>query len=353
MTITSLDNFGHASGSISMSELRDYYGQTGAVSLNADLNGGTNPVPSDLPASGLATSFSNYRSKNRILRKKGTTETKASGTSWSPAQSGCVQYNVYVLGAGGSGGGHSTDSGREKVASGGAAGGTAFRRYSVQDHSITSATVSIGSGAAGVSYTAGSGTVISGNNGGTTSFNPNGSGTTISATGGSRGFGGRQGEIDATVTATLPVGENSSATTIGAWGTCPASLGGSGSGGESNYTGGKGPGLTIGGDGSSATGGGSPNLGSGGVDGSTAAGSGYVKGATTGAPTKPSEWGSDVSVTFQGGAGVQHSSGAAGASDAGINYGAGSGGSASEVGAGSTGAGSSGAIFVTYYEINT
>ena len=353
MTITSLDNFGHASGSISMSELRDYYGQTGAVSLNADLNGGTNPVPSDLPVSGVATSFSNYRSKNRILRKKGTTETKASGTSWSPAQSGCVQYNVYVLGAGGSGGGHSTDSGREKVASGGAAGGTAFRRYSVQDHSITSATVSIGSGAAGVSYTAGSGTVISGRNGGTTSFNPNGSGTTISATGGSRGFGGRQGEIDATVTATLPVGENSSATTIGAWGTCPASLGGSGSGGESNYTGGKGPGLTIGGDGSSATGGGSPNLGSGGVDGSTAAGSGYVKGATTSAPTKPSEWGSDVSVTFQGGAGVQHSSGAAGASDAGINYGAGSGGSASEVGAGSTGAGSSGAIFVTYYEINT
>ena len=353
MTITSLDNFGHASGSISMSELRDYYGQTGAVSLNADLNGGTNPVPSDLPVSGVATSFSNYRSKNRILRKKGTTETKASGTSWSPAQSGCVQYNVYVLGAGGSGGGHSTDSGREKVASGGAAGGTAFRRYSVQDHSITSATVSIGSGAAGVSYTAGSGTVISGRNGGTTSFNPNGSGTTISATGGSRGFGGRQGEIDATVTATLPVGENSSATTIGAWGTCPASLGGSGSGGESNYTGGKGPGLSIGGDGSGATGGGSPNLGSGGVDGSTAGGSGYVKGSTTGAPTKPSEWGSDVSVTFQGGAGVQHSSGAAGASDAGINYGAGSGGSASEVGAGSTGAGSSGAIFVTYYEINT
>ena len=45
MTITSLDNFGHASGSISMSELRDYYGQSGSVSLNADLNGGTNPVP--------------------------------------------------------------------------------------------------------------------------------------------------------------------------------------------------------------------------------------------------------------------------------------------------------------------
>ena len=353
MTITSLDNFGHASGSISMSELRDYYGQSGSVSLSGDLSGSSNPVPSSLPSSGSALAFSNYRSANRILKKKGTTETKASGSSWSPAQSGCVQYNVYAVGGGGSGGGHSTDSGREKVASGGGAGGTAFRRYSVQDHSITSATISIGSGGTGTSYPASSGSVRSGHNGGNTIFNPNGSGTTISATGGSRGFGGRQGAIDATVTSTLPVGENSTSTTIGAWGTVPASLGGSGSGGESNYTGGNGPGFSIGGDGSGATGGGSPNLGSGGVNGSTISTGGYAKGATTGAPTKPSEWGSDVSVTFQGGAGVQHSSGAAGASDAGNNYGAGSGGSASEGGAGSSASGSSGAIFVTYYEVNT
>ena len=455
MTITSLDNFGHASGSISMSELRDYYGKSGSVSLGLNISGTDTAVPSNVPLYTQTLSFSDYRSKNRILRKKGTTETKASGTFWSPIQSGCVQYNVYVVGAGGSGGGHSTDSGREKVASGGAAGGTAFRRYSVQDDltSVTSsftqvqivltsgstaakvrflvapssintgdtveitnltsqpsaftslgvdittlnntsqtvtdadsvndfvevdltlssgaggsialtgsasgsitvngASISVGAGGSSVSYSAGIGTVISGRNGGTTSFNPTGSGVTISATGGSRGFGGRQGAIDATVTTTLPVGQASSATTIGAWGTCPASLGGSGSGGENNYTGGKGPGLSLGGNGSGSTGGGSPNLGSGGVNGSTAGGSGYAKGSTTGAPTKPSEWGSDVSATFQGGAGVQHSSGAAGASDAGTNYGAGSGGSASESGAGSTGSGSNGAIFVTYYEINT
>ncbi len=454
MTITSLDNFGHASGSISMSELRDYYGQSGAVSLNADLNGGSNPVPSSLPASGATTSFSNYRSKNRILKKKGTTETKSSGTFWSPAQSGCVQYNVYVLGGGGSGGGHSTDSGREKVASGGAAGGTAFRRYSVPDDitSVTSsftqvqivltsgstaakvrflvapsdiitgdivaitnltsqpsaftslgvdvttlnntsqtvtdadsvnnfvevdltlgsgaggsialtgsasgsltingASISIGAGGGGVVYSGGSGTVLSGRNGGPTSFNPTGSGATISATGGSRGFGGRQGAIDATITASLPVGESSSSTTIGAWGTCPASLGGSGSGGESNYTGGNGPGLSLGSDHSGATGGGSPDLGSGGVNGSTASGSGYAAGNRTAAPTKPSEWGSDVSNTFQGGFAVQHSSGSAGG--AGNGYlGAGGGGSASENGSGTTGAGSSGAVFVTYYELNT
>jgi len=353
MTITSLDNFGHASGSISMSELRDYYGQSGAVSLNANFNGGTNPVPDDLPASGATTSFSNYRSKTRILRKKGTTETKASGTSWSPAQSGCVQYNVYVLGGGGSGGGHSTDAGREKVASGGGGGGTAFRRYSVQDHSITSATISIGAGGSGVSYPASSGAAISGFNGGTTTFNPDGSGTTISATGGLRGFGGRQGLLTDTVTTTLPVGEGSTSVSQGAWGQCASSVGGTGSGGESNYTGGIGTGFNIGGDQSASSGGGSPNLGSGGHNGTTVSAAGYSKGATTTAPTKPSEWGSDVSATFQGGAGVQHSSGAAGASDAGTNYGAGSGGSASESGAGSTGAGSSGGIFVTYYEVNT
>lgn len=354
MTITSVDTIGISSGTaISMSELRTYFGQSGSVSLNATFNGGTNPVPSSLPGSGAETSFSDYYDTNRILKKKGTTETKTSGTSWSPAQTGCVQYNVYVLGGGGSGGGASTDSGREKVASGAGAGGVAFRRYSTKEHSITSATIAIGAGATGISYSASSGVANSGRNGGTTSFNPDGSGTTISATGGSRGFGSRQGTAGDTPDTTGIPGENSTGTLGGQWGGCAESAGGTGSGGESNYTGGNGTGFSIGGDASAASGGGSPNLGSGGVNGSTVSQSGYAKSATTGAPTKPSEWGSDVTVTFQGGAAVQHSSGAAGASDAGNNYGAGSGGSASESGAGSTGDGSQGAIFVTYYEINT
>lgn len=355
MTITSLDNFGHASGSISMSELRDYYGQTGAVSLNADLNGGANPVPSSLPASGATTSFSNYRSKNRILRKKGNTilNHSGAGTTWTPFYSGCVQYNVYVVGGGGSGGGHSTDSGREKVASGGGGGGTAFRRYSVQDHGITSATVTWGSQAAGVSYAASSGAVISGNNGGDITFNPNGSGATISATGGSRGFGGRQGLLTDTVTSTAPVGEASTSTSHGAWGQCASSVGGTGSGGENNYTGGIGTGFNVGSDQSRASGGGGPNLGSGAPNGEIASGSGYVKGATTSAPTYPTEWGTDIANNqFLGGAGVQHSSGAAGASDAG-GYGSGSGGSASESGAGSSRFAGAPVNVITYYEINT
>jgi len=349
MTIASLDNFGHASGAISMSELRTYYGRSGAVSLSGSLSGSSSSVPSSLPSSGSTISISNFRSKNRILKKKGTTQTKASGSSWTPAQSGCVQYNVYVVGGGGSGGGHSTNSSREKVATGGAAGGTAFRRYSVQDHGITSASISIGGGAAGISYPADIGYVISGRNGGTTTFNPDGSGATISASGGSRGFGGRQGLVDEAVTSTSPVGSASTSTSQSDWGQCASSKAGTGSGGENNYTGGRSVGLDVGGDDEFARGGGSPNLGSGGKNGETGDG---ANSAQTDAPTKPSEWGSDVSATFRGGFAACDNNGAAGASQAGSNYGAGSGGSAGESGAGSTGNGSSGAIFVTYYEIN-
>ena len=326
-----------------MSELRSYYGRSGAVSLSGSLSGSTGPVPSSLPSSGSAISVSNFRSKNRILRKKGSTQTITSGSSWSPAQSGCVQYNVYAVGGGGSGGGHSTDSGREKVASGGGAGGAAFRRYSVQDHGVTSASIGIGGGAAGVSYPASSGYAISGRNGGTTTFNPNGSGATIYAYGGSRGFGGRQ---------TSSIGEASTTTNISSWGTCSGSSGGGAAGGENNYSGGAGPALSVGGDQSSASGGGSPNLGSGGKNGYVINQSGYATSLRTNAPTKPSEWGSNVSNTFQGGWAVQHSSGSAGGAGNGY-FGAGGGGSASESGAGNSGNGGNGAIFVTYYEINT
>ena len=349
MTITSIDNFGHASGAISMSELRSYYGRSGAVSLSGSLSGSTGPVPSSLPSSGSTISVSNFRSENRILRKKGSTQTISSGSSWTPAQSGCVEYSVYALGGGGSGGGHSTNSGREKVASGGGAGGSR-RRYSVQDDGITSASISIGSGAAGISYPASIGYVISGRRGGHTTFNPNGSGNTLTGYGGHRGFGGRQGFPNTLVTTTSPVGEASTSISHGTWGACADGEGGGAGGGEGNHTGGQSVGFNVGGDDEFARGGGSPNLGSGGKDGKTGDG---ANSAQTDAPTKPSEWGSNVSATFRGGFAACNNNGPAGGSGSGANYGAGSGGSAGESGAGSTGNGSSGAIFVTYYEINT
>ena len=456
MTITSLDNFGHASGSISMSELRDYYGQSGAVSLNADLNGGSNPVPSSLPASGATTSFSNYRSKNRVLKKKGRSYLYDTGTSWSPEESGCVQYNVYVLGGGGSGGAaNSSGGGVEAPASGGGAGGTAFRRYSARDDltpvtssftqvqivltsgstaakvrflvapgdivtgslvAITNLTsqpsaftslgvdittlnntsktvtdadsvndfvevdLTLSSGAGGsialtgsasgsLTYTGASisfptaaqavsrpsGTSqMSGYNGGNVTFNPTGTGATITGTGGFRGFARYQGAPSATPTATAPVGEGSTTagSSTGATGSnqCSKGLGQTGSGGESNYKGGDGPSLNIGGNQAGCTGGGSPNLGSGGVDGST------TSGQATGAPTEPSEFGSlwkinsvDASApSFKGGNGLS-TGGTAGSG----NYGAGGGGSGSISSAPTSGAGGAGALIVIHYEVNT
>lgn len=339
MTITSSDNFGHGNTSVSMSELRDYFGGTNPISLNGSFNGGIASVPDTLPASGAETSFSDFRSQNRILKKKGTTETITSGTSWTPAQSGCLQYNVYVVGGGGSGGAAAQDTGREDVGSGGGGGGVAFRSFSVSNDSITSAVISIGAGGAQTSRQSNSSQgAISGYNGGTTSFNPDGDGTTISATGGLRGFGSRQGLATTTPTTTTPVGENSTAVTEAVWGQCSPSAGGTGSGGSSNYTGTGGSGLNVGGDQRAASGGGSPNFGN-------------------GITVLPSEWGSDVTGTFSGGGGnasvnypVYGTNGA--------NYGAGGGGAATESGGDATryvggGAGSQGAIFVTYYELNS
>ena len=350
MTITSMDNFGHAIGSISMSALRDYYGQTGSVSLNADLNGGTNPVPSSLPASNAETSFSDYRSKNRILKKKGRTYLYDTGTSWSPGESGCVQYNVYVIGGGGSGGASNSYGNIEAPASGGGAGGTAFRRYSVQDDAITTAAISIPSTASAVSRPS-STSQMSGYNGGDVTFNPTGTGATITGTGGFRGFGRYQGNINTTPTATTPVGEaaTSGADATGS-GQCAKGLGQSGSNGENNYTGGDGPALNIGGNAAGGSGGGSPNFGSGGVNGST------VSGQTTGAPTEPSEFGSlwkingvdASSPNFQGGNGLS-TGGSAGSG----GFGAGGGGAGAKNIAVTSGAGGSGCLIVIHYEVNT
>jgi len=337
-----------------MSELRDYYGQSGAVSLNANFNGGTNPVPSSLPASGAETSFSAYRSKNRVLKKKGRSYLYDTGTSWSPEESGCVQYNVYVIGGGGSGGAaNSSGGGVEGPASGGGAGGTAFRRYSVQDHSITNAAISFPTTAQAVTRPSGT-SQISGFNGGAVTFNPDGTGATITGTGGFRGFARYQGAPSATPTATAPVGEGSTTagSSTGATGSnqCSKGLGQTGSGGESNYKGGDGPSLNIGGNQAGCTGGGSPNLGSGGVDGS------ITSGQATGAPTEPSEFGSlwkinsvDASApSFKGGNGLS-TGGTAGSG----NYGAGGGGSGSISSAPTSGAGGAGALIVIHYEVNT
>lgn len=358
MTITSLDAL-PASGPISFSEMRTFYDATGAVSLNATFNGETGPVPDTLPAAGVSTSMSAYLSASRILRKQGTTEIVTSTGQWTPRSNSAVEYHVWAIGGGGSGGCASTDSGRESVGSGGGAGGTAFRRYSASTHSVTSASVTIGAGAVGAYRSPSNGAARSGGNGGTTTFTPNGTGTAISATGGTRGFGSEQG--NSTIIAdydppTTPVGEYSSGSPTGTWGACSAGEGGSGSGGESNYTGGKGTFCSVGSNNSEASGGGSPDLGFGGHDGTYAnSSSTAVTGAVTAAPTQPTEWGSDVTATFQGSAATASasSSSAPPATADAANYGAGSGGSAAESTAASSGNGAPGVVIINYYEVNT
>lgn len=307
----------------------------GRVKFFGDPNSGLEPI-----TLGDGTVF--YVDSEFPLR----TDILTSGTSWSRASvSGATQIKVWVVGGGGSGGAASTDAGREKVASGGAAGGVAVRTYTYS--SVTSASIAIGSGGQQPTSVSGGGAYRAGYTGGTTSFNPN-SGTTISATGGERGYGSRLGRSNN--------GNNGSTATYG-WGQCDGSIGGTGSGGDNNYTGGGAPGFTIGGDASAASGGGSPNFGlgsdTGSFDGNTISGSGQRYGDDSPLPNTPSGISAasnfNAAWTFRGGAGNQHSSGTSVNGDAGTNFGAGGGGMAQESGSSRTsGAGSQGCIIVQY-----
>ena len=316
----------------------------GRVKFFGDPNSGLEPI-----TLGDGTVF--YVDSEFPLR----TDILTSGTSWSRATvSGATQIKVWVVGGGGSGGSASTDSGREKVASGGGAGGVAVRTYTYS--STTSASISIGAAGAASSGASGGGTARSGRNGGTTTFNPN-SGTTISATGGSRGFGSRQGTLGNNANTSGMPGENSTSTLGGQWGGCGASVGGTGSGGDQNYTGGVSIGFSIGGDGSSASGGGSVNFGlgssTGSFDGLVISGSGQRYGEDSPLPDLPSGISAasnfNSAWTFRGGAANEHSSGTSINGDAGTNFGAGGGGMAQESGAlRSGGAGTAGVIIVQY-----
>jgi hypothetical protein len=257
-----------------------------------------------------------------------------------------TSIKVFAIGGGGSGGAASTDAGREKVATGGGAGGTAVRTY-YRSSGISSFSATIGSGGASVSA-AGGGGRRSGRSGGTTTFDPN-VGTTISASGGERGYG----------SATDPANGDNSDVYVNGWGYAHESNGGVGSGGMDNYTGGGSTLLTRGGDGSGAKGGGSANLvgqSVSGLNGIEIGGAGGPHfGQYSSAPAFPNEFTLKngqvaVSNTFQGGRGVQHSSGQAGSASPGLAYGAGGGGVAAEGGTNYSGSGHSGAVIIAYLD---
>lgn len=257
-----------------------------------------------------------------------------------------TSVKVWAIGGGGSGGAASTDAGREKVATGGGAGGTAVRTY-LRSSGISSYSVTIGGGGGKVTASGGGGR-RSGRSGGTTTFNPN-VGTTISGSGGERGYG----------SATDPANGDNSDVYVNGWGYAHESNGGVGSGGQDNFTGGGATLLTRGGDGSGAKAGGSVNLigqSVSGLDGPEIGGSGGPHfSARASLPVYPQEFtlkngSTALSTNFQGGKGVQHSSGQAGTAENGLAYGGGGGGVAAEGGTNHSGSGAAGAVILVYLD---
>lgn len=355
----------------SMSDIREFFGITGSISLNGDLNSSVGgAIPINNPTAGGATSMGyGVVSNGRIVTKIGTTEVITSGTSWTPREtaSTVAEYSIHLTGGGASGGGSSTHQGREGWAAGGGASGSALITMTNTDFSnpaSPSATIAIAAGGSSHTYIASTNSGSAGYNGGITSWVHQGSyaGNTR-AWGGYRGFKSRQGPYTATsaqVTSTqlagTAVGDGSTAVgSSGSWGQAASGFGRAGlvPTGGAGGTGGNGPGGTVGSDGKKATGGGSPAIGAlDGENGSEVGGSGYNVGSATAAPALLAEWETDVTAAqFRGGNAAIHSSGAAGTPTIAPGYGGGSGGSTSEVGAGGVRAGGQGAILVTYYGV--
>ena len=272
-------------------------------------------------------------------------DTLTSGTSasWSP-RTGITysRVHVWVIGAGGSGGASSTDSGREKNSNGGGAGGTAYRVFNRAD--ITSGgTFTIGTGGTSVSVSGG-GSNSSGRSGGATTFIAGG--ITMRGNGGGSGSGGRN-----------TVGEGSTTNTSGAWGAVSAVSGGTASGGTANYTGGGQVANSIGGNGSRAVSGASTNLTgqtTSTLNGVVISGGGFQQGQPGPRPTRPSF--PDIQSfrtyfptdSFQGGAAQQHSSGGPVTGAVGSPYGAGGGSASSEGPLATSGAGGNGVVIILY-----
>lgn len=397
--INSTDNIGISSGNeIKFSDLRTWFSKTGSVSLGS-LGGGDDAVPSSIPTSGNQNALSSYYDVKRRLEKDSMVTLSTSGNIY-PA-SNIEQYNIYVVGGGGSGGAGKGDGGREAVGSGGGAGGCAYKSYTRAEafNGSNASTITVGAGGDASTVAAQGG--ISGEDGGQSRFAPSGTGTDVYAHGGLRGFGSRQGadagDIDLYYNATaanptnpteasgsaVPVGNNSTAASTpsgyNSWGGCSRSEGGAGAGigaipedhpafgsvSLALYAGGQANGYNAGSSGQAnrghtgrdakgSTAGGNVSFGwDYDTDGTTFGRNGgyYLNNATGGAsspaaaPTKPAEFEGAVTHTFQGGQGYSFGN-ASNASD----YGAGGGGAASSANC-TSGAGADGCVILVLYKV--
>lgn len=378
ITTASKDTLSDGTTPVSFGQLREYYGITGAVSLSGSLNNTNQTVPDTLPGEETTISVSDFRTKNRILVKMGITDTITSDAiGWAPRQSSAVQFHVYTIGGGASGGVGTGDGGQEKGGSGGGAGGVAFKQYTSEE--LASANIVIGAGGNAVSVV-GAGRQKTGYDGETTTFisySPKNTVTyLVSGGGGQRGRGGRQG---------IGSAPGNTATTNGMWGFAKGATAIGGLGGDKNYYSGGSPtvyayaasAFTMDGvsypadtsnrDQSAVSSGGSVNLGLGVV------GNAYVSdtnnafadfqgleaenGAASIAPQPllPEEWENHVIAsgslcTFTGGTAIGETSGGNGpAGGSGSLIGGGGGGGSAQSGTAVSGAGSNGGVIVTYY----
>jgi len=159
-------------------------------------------VGTKAPATGSVTldmlSATGTKSSSTFLRGDNSFATVPTGVSLVDMQvitttstytptSGTQFVKVYCVGAGGGGGGaESTSTSAQVRGGGGGGGGTAIRTYNSTELGAT-ASITIGSGGTG-----GTG-FADGTDGGNTTFNPAGTGVTLTGNGGKKGFATKRG----------------------------------------------------------------------------------------------------------------------------------------------------------------
>ena len=258
---------------------------TNFSSANAQVTGGAITGITDLGVADGGTGASNAGNARTNLSAYGSVNIQAftSGTTYTPT-AGALGFLVIITGGGGGGGGADAgDTGAGSGGGGGGAGATAIRTYTAAEMGAT-ATYAIG--AAG---SAGAATGTNGTAGGNSSFDPAGTGTTLTANGGALGTG-------------------SGAPTVG--GSFAGGIGGTASGGLVNIDGG---------DGDYGAGDDIGEMGIGGSGGASFWGGGGRNGAAQGATSVAGT----ASTTFGGGGGgagcIDTTTGAAGgAGDQGV-----------------------------------